>query len=164
MEPFLGQILLLSFDWAPQGFFPCNGQMVPISSFQALFSLLGTTYGGNGINTFGLPNLKGRTPIGPNATYPLGTQGGMESYALNQANVPSHTHTVNASSTVDKEIPNNCLLGTGGETMYGPLTTLAPMNSAVIGMAGGSQPHENRQPYLCMNWVIAFNGIYPSRP
>jgi microcystin-dependent protein len=164
MEPYMGQILLLSFDWAPQGFFQCNGQLLPISSYQALFSLLGTVYGGNGINNFALPNLQGRTPIGPNANYPLGNVGGVESYALNVANVPSHTHIVNASTTVDKEIPTNNLLGGGGETMYGPPTTLGAMNSAVVGMAGGSQPHENRQPYLCMNWVIAYNGIYPSRP
>jgi microcystin-dependent protein len=164
MEPFMGQLMLVSFDWPPQGFFQCDGQLLPINQYQALFSLLGTMYGGDGMRTFALPNLKGRTPLGLSPSYPQGSVGGFDSYALNQSNVTSHTHTLIASTTSDKDIPSGNLLGGGGSSIFGPPTNLAPMNGATVGSAGGSLPHENRQPYLCMNWVIAYNGIYPSRP
>ena len=167
-EPFLGQLMLVSFNFAPKGFAMCNGQLLPINQDQALFSLLGTTYGGNGVQTFGLPNLQGRTPIGyaSNGSVALGQVSGEESHTLLLNEVPSHTHQLQGTTTA-ASTPNpvgNVFGTTAGNLLsYAGASGLQAMNQASIGNNGGSQPHENRQPFLVMNWCIALQGIFPSR-
>jgi microcystin-dependent protein len=162
MNQFIGQLLLASWNWAPKDFATCDGQLLPISYNQALFSLLGTFYGGNGITTFGLPNLQGRAPVGFGPTYTIGQSGGEENHTLVPSQVPSHTHTLNAFASSDSDIATNRLLGGSGVSLFAPAASLTPMNNATIASIGG-QPHENRQPFLVMNWCIALRGIFPSR-
>ena len=162
--PFIGQLILGSWNFAPKSWAQCNGQLMAINQNQALFSLLGTYYGGDGIRTFGLPNLQGRTPVGMGNGFQIGQLGGEASHTLISTEVPIHSHTINAtSSTANATAPGNALLAAGGGTVYVPPSSLATMNGQVIGTIGGSQPHENRQPFLVMNWCIALTGIYPSR-
>ncbi len=159
---FIGQLMLAAWNFAPRGWFLCNGQILAINQNQALFSLLGTFYGGNGVNTFALPNLQGRAPIGIAVTHEIGTTGGEETHQLTAAEVPSHTHTVNAYASSDTDNPTGNLLGGAPGTIFAPATSLVAMHNQTISTVGG-QGHENRQPYLVMNWCIAYNGIYPSR-
>jgi microcystin-dependent protein len=175
MEPFLGSLLLVPYNFAPQGWALCNGQLLPISQNTALFSLLGTTYGGDGVSTFALPDLRGRVPIsagqGPGLqNYSLGQSGGAESATLGVNQLPVHTHSVNAvSSEATSTSPaNNYLAASKGGSVTGgaiysssqPNTTL---NAGTIGPAGSGQPVDIRPPYLTFNWIIALQGIYPSR-
>jgi len=163
-EPFIGQLTLGAWSFAPKGWALSNGQLLPINQYQALFSLLGTYFGGNGTTNFGLPNLQGRTPIGISSQFPIGSVGGEPQHTLTLNEVPPHMHKVNATSaTANASSPSNALLAAGGLAAYVPPSSLAAMNAQVIGPAGGSQPHENRQPFLVMNWCIALNGIFPSR-
>jgi microcystin-dependent protein len=159
---FIGQLLLASWGFAPSGWSLCNGQILPINQYQALFSLLGTYYGGNGMTTFALPNLQGRAPIGFAPAQPIGSNGGEETHVLTSSEVPSHTHTLNAYASSDVETPLNNLLGGVPGTIFAPANNLVAMHNQTISTVGG-QAHENRQPYLVMNWCIALNGIYPSR-
>jgi microcystin-dependent protein len=164
--PYLGQLLLASFNYAPKGYAMCNGQLMAINQNQALFSLLGTTYGGNGIQNFGLPNLQGRTPLGAGSGIVLGQSGGQDAHTLVAAEVPSHVHALQATTTAaTASTPGGNLLAntSGAATLYAVASALAPMNAATIANAGGSQPHENRQPFLAMNWCIALAGIFPSQ-
>jgi|SRR5580658_4557246 microcystin-dependent protein len=164
--PFIGQLLLASWNYAPKGYATCNGQLLPISQNQALFAVLGTTYGGDGIRTFGLPNLQGRTPVGYGAGVVIGQTAGQDAHTLLAAEVPSHTHALQATTTSASIISpgGNLLAATAGAaTLYTGASGLAPMNAATISNAGGSQPHENRQPFLVMNWCIALTGIFPSQ-
>jgi microcystin-dependent protein len=163
MEPFVGQLLLASFGYPTGPFVFCNGQTLPINSNQALFSLLGTAFGGDGRTTFGLPNLQGRTPIGFGNGTNMGDTGGEEGHTLTAQEVPIHGHGLNASASSSQISPTANLLGTAGVIAYAAPTNQAPMNPASLSMAGGSQPHENRQPFLVMNWMIALTGIFPSR-
>jgi microcystin-dependent protein len=175
--PFLGTIQLFSFSFPPKGWAACNGQLLAITSNQALFSLLGTTYGGDGIRTFALPDLRGRTPISstPTTPIPLGASAGQEQHTLLQSEMPLHTHQMFADGTTSSQnntnVPTGAVLGQSGglgtETytvnMYStgvPNNLLAPQS---IGLAGNSRPHDNRMPYLVMNFCIALNGIFPSR-
>lgn len=168
MEPFLGQLMLCPWIFAAKGWIACNGQLQAIQQNTALFSLIGTSYGGDGIRTFGLPNLQGVTPIGygidqsSGSQYQIGQTGGVAAYTLNPQEVPLHTHTVNASkAAANKNVPSGGMLaGTG---VFTAPANLVAMNNAVVTPAGGSQPHENRQPYLVMNWCISMQGIFPSR-
>lgn len=166
-EPFIGEIRLFPYNFAPRGWAFCQGQLLSIAQNTALFSLLGTTYGGNGQTTFGLPDLRGRAALssgqGPGLQpYTLGEQAGVESVTLNSNQMPGHSHPLNAtSSEADAGRPANTYLAAGGaynEKADG--TTLAP---GAVGSAGGSQPHENRPPVLVLNYCIALEGIYPSR-
>lgn len=163
MDPFIGQLLLASWNYAPKYYASCNGQVLPINQNQALFSLLGTTYGGNGMTTFALPNLQGRTPIGYGNGFTLGQMGGEETHTLLQTEVPTHIHTVSAYGAADTEVPAAALLAGSGAAVYTGATNPVTMNPGTISSAGGSQPHENRQPFLVMNWCIALQGIFPSR-
>ena len=169
MDPFIGEIRAFGFNFAPVGWATCAGQTLPINQNQALFSLLGTTYGGDGRVTFALPDLQGRVPIGAGqgsglAPYVQGEEGGVESVTLTTAETPSHTHQAMASNTVTTKNPADGLPGpTASGSSYGT-TADSAMNAAMIGTTGGSQPHENRQPYLVLNWCIATQGIFPSRP
>ena len=170
MEPILGSITLFAFDWAPNGWARCDGTLLSISSNTALFSLLGTTYGGNGQTTFALPDLRGRAPIhdgtGPGLSPKvIGEMGGTENVTLTAANVAPHTHTVAASATASSKSPSGMVPGyTDGGSSYGTSdgTTMAP--TMVQPNAGGPTPVDIESPYLAMNYCIAVEGVYPSRP
>ena len=161
-EPFIGEIRAVSWNLVPRGWALCNGQLMSIAQNQALFSILGTTYGGDGVTTFALPNLQGRVPIGTGNGVVLGESAGQATHTLLTTEMPAHMHTLNARPTPGQDSTNagELLAGANG---YGPpssLTTLAPQ---AVGAAGGSQPHENMQPYLVVNYLIALTGLYPSR-
>lgn len=155
---------MIAFPFAPKGWALCNGQLLPIAQNQALFALLGTTYGGDGQLTFALPNLQGRVPVYPGNQITLGQSAGEETHTLSSLELPTHTHPIRASSnTADSSTPSNNYFGSStGASPYAntPVTTLSP---AAITTLGGSQPHENRPPYLVVNFVIALQGIFPSR-
>ncbi len=176
-DQFLGEIRAMSFNFPPQGWAFCNGQTLPINQNQALFALLGTTYGGNGTTNFQLPNLQGRLAIGfgqgPGlANRVLGESDGEASHALTIVEIPAHTHSINAYTApgAPTNVPGSSVIlasastdqsGNPGVQVYGsgaPTTPTVP-----LGHAGGSQPHENRMPYLVMNYCIAMVGIFPSR-
>lgn len=164
----IGTILLFGFNSAPRGWALCNGQLLPIAQNQALFSLLGTMYGGNGQTTFGLPDLRGRVPMGfgqrPGlSNYAIGETGGSETVTLTQAQLPAHTHTVNGRSGRHVEgAHRKPARDDGRRASYGP-TVAGTMAAAMVQPAGSNLPHENRQPYLVGNWCIALEGIYPSQ-
>jgi len=161
-EPFLSEIRIMSFGYAPKGWAQCNGQLLPINQNQALFALLGTTYGGNGQTTFALPDLRDRVPIHTGNGHVLGERAGEEAHTLAVAELPAHTHVLAGTSTnADSPIPTGNLLGAANNAYASPanLTTLHP---STISSAGGSQPHENRQPFLALNFCIALQGIFPS--
>jgi microcystin-dependent protein len=165
-EPFLSEIKLVAFTFAPKGWAMCNGQIMPINQNQALFSLLGTTYGGNGQTSFALPNLQGRVPIHMGSGYTLGQLGGEAAHTLTISEMPAHMHFlqgVNGGTVVP--IPGNNLLTntTGNLGIYGPANSLVGMYATDIGNTGGSQPHPNQSPYLVMTWIIALQGIFPSQ-
>jgi microcystin-dependent protein len=164
-EPFLGSITLFAGNFAPAGYALCNGQLLPISQNTALFSILGTTYGGNGVTTFALPDLRGRVPVhagqGPGLSlYDLGQAAGEETVTLTTAELPPHAHSQtasNAEQTTNR--PGNAVPARGGVydgTSDG--TTMTPTTTT-----GSGQPHDNRQPYLTLNYIIALQGIFPSR-
>jgi microcystin-dependent protein len=163
-EPFLSEIKVFSFNYAPKGWALCNGQLLPINQNQALFALLGTTYGGNGQTTFGLPDLRGRAPIHSGNGHTLGERAGQESHTLALTELPQHTHAVDASSSPGNNVvpTGNVLASSLNQSYRAPdqsLTTLAP---ATIGNTGGSQPHLNMQPFLGLTFGIALQGIFPS--
>ena len=154
----------MSFQFAPKGWALCNGQLLPINQNQALFSLLGTTYGGNGQTTFALPNLQGRTPIHAGNGHTLGEQAGEQAHTLSLAELPTHIHFANASASAGNEVvPTGAVLGSPLNLSYGPVgnnvTSLAP---ATLANVGGSQAHLNMQPFLTLSFCIALQGIFPS--
>jgi microcystin-dependent protein len=172
-DPYLGQISMFAGNFAPRGWALCDGQLLSINSNQALFSLLGTTYGGDGRTTFALPDLRGRAPIHQGqgsglSNYQLGQQGGVEQVYLNQTQIPSHTHTVqiNATSPVGRGQSSTSPAGTywaeGSSYATAPNTTMAG-NAVTLNPTGGNQYHENRQPFAVINYIIALQGTYPSR-
>jgi microcystin-dependent protein len=162
-EPFLSEIRIMSFDYAPQGWAQCNGQLLNINQNQPLFALLGTTFGGDGRVTFALPNLQARIPIGVGAGHTLGERGGEDAHTLTTGEMPAHTHSVAASSasTGGNSVPTGRFLGSANN-MYHAAQNLMPINPATITFAGGSQAHQNDQPYLALNFCIALQGIFPS--
>jgi microcystin-dependent protein len=166
-EPFVGQLMLASFNFAPKGFSMCNGQLLAINSNQALFSLLGTTFGGDGRVTFGLPNLQGRTPVGAGTgtgiTVQWGEMGGQEFHTLNMGEVPPHSHALKAAPTANSPKPSGASPAGQVAAAFTGLNNPGAMNQATLTPIGGNQPHENRQPYLVMTWVIALVGIFPTR-
>ena len=162
-QPFLSEIRIFSFGFAPQGWAQCNGQLLPINQNQALFSLLGTTYGGNGQVNFALPDLRGRVPMHVGGGLVLGQKAGEESHTLALNEMPTHTHQAKASANGPTVTPptSNFWASNTGFTPYGT-TGDTTMSSQAIGNAGGSQPHENRSPFLTLNCCIALQGIFPS--
>ena len=167
-EPFLGQLMCVGFNFAPRGWAFCNGQIMAIAQNTALFSLLGTTYGGNGQTTFGLPDLRGRVALGfgqgPGlSNYTQGEVAGVETVTLNSQQMPLHNHAINASNLDAADQTPGGNFPSGGGAYNNPAPPRQAMNAAMCGNAGGNQPHENRQPYLVLNWVIALQGIFPSR-
>jgi microcystin-dependent protein len=155
----------MSFNFPPKGWALCNGQLLPINQNQALFSLLGTTYGGDGRVNFALPNLIGRVPQHFGAGFTLGQLGGEVAHILTQGEMPQHTHLANASSsTGSTNLPSGNLVGNSSPNLlYGPFQNLGAMAPGTIGNTGGSQAHENRQPFLVLNYCIALQGIFPSK-
>lgn len=171
MEPFLGMISLFGFNFAPRGWAKCEGQLLPISQNTALFSLLGTTYGGDGVTSFGLPDLRGRAPIGDGhgpglSPHSSGEQSGSETNTLTQQQLPSHTHALRASAAAgNSNVPTGRILADPGRGVNEFTNAAADtdMKSDAIGTTGGGQPVSNMPPYLAMNYCIALQGIFPSR-
>jgi microcystin-dependent protein len=164
--PFLSEIKIVSFIFAPKGWALCNGQLLPINQNQALFSLLGTTYGGNGQTNFALPNLRGRLPMHMGQGHTLGEAAGSTSVTLNIQQLPTHVHFLSASNTSTNGgivAGNDKLLGNAGTSIYTNPQNLVPMLPQCVSNVGGSQPHNNMMPYLVLNFIIALQGIFPSR-
>jgi microcystin-dependent protein len=164
-EPFLSEIKIVSFNFPPKGWALCNGQFLPINQNQALFALLGTTYGGNGQTTFALPNLRGRVPIHFGGAHDLGEAAGSTSVTVNIQQLPTHTHAMMGSQTAgDTPSPTNTVLAdTPATKIYGGVLSLTTLNPISVTSVGGSQPHNNMMPYLTLNFIIALQGIFPSQ-
>jgi microcystin-dependent protein len=162
--PFLSEIRIMSFVFAPKGWALCNGQLLPINQNQALFSLLGTTFGGDGRVNFALPDLRGRVPIHVGSGHTLGERGGEQAHTLSIAELPVHTHVAQASSaTGNSFVPtSNLLAKVEGVDAYAPAANLVAMMPGTITNAGGSQAHLNMQPFLTLSFCIALQGIFPS--
>jgi len=170
VDQYLGEIKLVGFNFAPTGWAQCNGQIVSIQQFSALFALLGTMYGGNGSSNFGFPDLQGRAAghVGPNLYTAQGQKLGTETVALNTTEYPAHSHTFNAGGTGADTAPLGNYLSTVVPSLqiYTPASgaTLQPLNPAIIGPnTAGSQPHENMMPFLAMTYVLALQGVFPTR-
>jgi microcystin-dependent protein len=175
MDPFVAEIRIFPFNFAPKGWAFCNGQLLPLSQNTALFSLLGTTYGGDGKSTFALPDLQGRAPMHPGqgqglSLHDLGETGGSETVTLLQSEMPAHTHTIMAAgnpppANAGSPDPALSLSRSSGTTAYqaSPFSNLGLMDPMAIGIAGGSLPHNNMQPYLTLNFNIALQGVFPPR-
>lgn len=166
-EPFLAEVRMVGFNFAPRGWAFCDGQILPINQNQSLYSLLGTTYGGDGRTSFALPDLRGRTPIhvgSSNGTsHQLGQKSGEETHTLSVAEMPQHRHEVQASSAnADAPIPGGNVLA-AANNVYHDGTNLTGLRSGAIAATGGGQAHENMQPYLALNFCIALRGLFPSR-
>ncbi|MGE7113762.1 phage tail protein [Lysinibacillus sp. NPDC047702] len=162
-EPYLGEVRLFSIHYAPRGWLSCEGQLLPINQNQALYSLLGTVYGGDGVTTFALPDLRGRVPIHVSPSLPLGKKAGEETHTLTTNEMSQHTHQVyGSSSPASATSPQGNVWANMGN-LYASNTTVVTMNSAALSTAGGGQTHNNMQPYLAVRFCIAIQGIYPSR-
>jgi microcystin-dependent protein len=164
MDPYLGQILTTGFYFAPKGWALCNGQLLAIAQNQALFSLLGTTYGGDGRSTFALPNLQGRVPPGVNSSFPIGSVGGTESVTLQSTQMPAHTHTLSVSSAAGGTLTTPQANTVGGQASAAYASSSdGVMATNALSSVGSTSPHENRAPFLVMNYIIALQGIFPSQ-
>jgi len=161
-EPFLSEVRIMSFVFAPKGWALCNGQLLPINQNQALFSLLGTTFGGDGRVNFALPDLRGRTPIHVGSGHTLGEKGGEQAHTLSIAEIPTHTHVLSgsgANAAVNSPAGNSLANTTA---LYHSPTSLTTLNPGSVGNVGGSQAHLNMQPFLTLSFCIALQGIFPS--
>jgi len=163
-EPFLSEIRIMSFGFPPKGWALCAGQLLPINQNQALFSLLGTTYGGDGRVNFGLPDLQGRVPIHMGSGHTLGERGGEQGHTLSIAEIPTHTHSINATNTaINTPDPAGALPGANFTAYDGATTNLLALQAGSVTNVGGSQAHLNMQPFLVLNMCIALQGIFPSQ-
>jgi microcystin-dependent protein len=178
-EPFLGQIAVFPYAFAPQGWMDCAGQLLAVQQFAALFSLLGTQYGGNGTSNFVLPDLRGRVPVGQGqgpglSNYFMGDQDGAAAVTITTAMMPSHIHSLNADTATSStnassgNLLSRAQVGTPQEPtkalIYSAITPDTPLAPQAIGLVGGNQPHNNMQPYLGLRYCIAIRGIFPQRP
>jgi microcystin-dependent protein len=171
MDPFVAEIRIYPFNFAPKGWAFCDGQILPLSQNTALFSLLGTTYGGDGKSNFALPNMQGNAPMHPGqgpglSLHDLGETGGTETVSLLESEIPSHTHTLRAMTDIaDQPIPSaaRSIARSNGGNAYNPTFTQSLMSFQALSPAGGDQPHNNMQPYLTLNFCIALQGVYPPR-
>ena len=160
-EPFLGEVRLMSFNFAPKGWALANGQLLPINQNQGLFALLGTTYGGDGRVNFALPDIRGRVPMHQGGGFTLGQRGGEEAHTINQQETPTHNHFVNVSNANADGLPTGNYFAAANNAYHtAPANTNLAPNS--ITNTGGSQPHNNMQPYLTISFAIALQGIFPS--
>jgi microcystin-dependent protein len=164
-EPFLSEIRIMSFGFAPKGWALCDGQLLPINQNQALFSLLGTTYGGDGRVNFALPDLRSRAPIHVGSGHTLGERGGEQAHTVSISELPTHTHVLTATSANGDLIiaSGNQLAGSPSQMYHATDSNLVAMNAASIANTGGSQAHLNMQPFLVLNFSIALQGIFPSQ-
>lgn len=163
-EPFLSEIRIMSFGFPPKGWALCDGQLLPINQNQALFSLLGTTYGGDGRVNFGLPNLQGRVPIHMGSGHTLGERGGEQGHTLSISEIPTHVHSAMASSgNGDQIAPTGNVMAQRATANYHAPTNMVALNAASLANVGGSQAHLNMQPFLVLNFSIALQGIFPSQ-
>jgi len=169
MPPYVGEIRMFAGNFAPNGWMFCEGQTLPIAENEVLFQLIGTTYGGDGEQTFNLPNLASRVPIhmgtAPNGTtYQIGEMAGTEQETLTVQQIPSHPHPLQGSSaqaTTRDPVPNNIPTTAAGD-VYNQSPDAVPLNAKAVAPSGGSQPHENVQPFLCINFIISLFGVFPS--
>ena len=164
-EPFLAEIKMVGFNFAPRGWAFCDGQILPINQNQSLYSLMGTTYGGDGRTSFGLPDLRSRTPVHKGKSYQLGQKGGAETVTLTAAEIAPHTHTAKASSSAGNHpLPTNNVLASATNLYRSPAAATAmAMRSGTITKAGGGQAHDNVQPFTTLGFCIALQGLFPSR-
>lgn len=169
-EPFLSEIRIFSFNFAPKGWALCNGQLLPINQNQALFSLLGTTYGGNGQTNFALPNLRGQAPIHEGNGFTLGQTGGQSAHTITISELPTHPHTLTSNLCIGGNVvnaalgdPTNNYWANNGKAQYSTSPPDQAMHPSAVTNVGGSQPHNNMQPYLVLNFCIALQGIFPSQ-
>ncbi len=170
--PFLGEIKITSVNFAPRGWALCNGQLLPINQNQALFALFGTMYGGNGQTTFALPDFRGRMPLHTGFGFEQGQAGGQEWHTVTQGEMPAHTHALHASqasasvregTTVTSQPSAGTMLARATADVYADASALTTLTPNSVTSIGGSQPHENRQPYLVLHFIVALQGIFPSR-
>lgn len=163
-QPYVGEIRMFAGNFAPAGWMFCEGQLLPISENETLFQLIGTTYGGDGQSTFALPDLRGRLPIHQGNGFILAETGGAEEITLTVSQIPAHSHPMIASTNVSQDTsPSNKVLGqTGSALLYIQDATDSNLSPTAISSVGGSQPHTNFQPYLCVDFIISLFGIFPS--
>jgi microcystin-dependent protein len=163
-EPYLGEIRLMSFNFTPRGWAQCNGAFLPINQNQPLFALIGTTYGGNGQTTFALPDLRGLVPVGAPNSQRMGERGGQYAHTLTIAELPQHLHVARASThtTEGSDQPQGRYLGRANNAYHAPAGPLTAINPATLVATGGSQAHDNTQPYAVVNFCIATQGVFPS--
>ena len=166
-EPFLSEIRLMSFPFPPKGWARCDGQLLPINQNQGLFSLLGTTFGGDGRVNFALPDMRARVPIHAGNSHTLGERGGEAAHTLSIAELPTHSHVLSGStSPANAPVPNNAgaglVLANSPDNLYGPATNLQATAAGSVTNTGGSQAHTNQQPFLTLSFCIALQGIFPS--
>jgi microcystin-dependent protein len=164
-QPYVGEIRMFAGNFAPAGWMFCEGQLLPISENETLFQLLGTTYGGNGQSTFALPDLRGRIPIHQGGGFILAENGGVEQVTLTVSQIPSHTHAAIVSNSVSAETnpTNNMPSQSTQATLYFEDSPNVNMAANMIGPVGGSQPHTNMQPYLCVDFIISLFGLFPTQ-
>ena len=163
-QPYIGEIRMFAGNFAPAGWMFCEGQLLPISENDALFNLIGTTYGGDGQSTFALPDLRGRLPLHQSGSFVLAQTGGQESVTLTANQLPSHTHQATAANSAPAgSNPTNSVLAKPVASIYNAGTNPVNMAASLISSTGGSQPHDNFQPYLCVNFIMSLFGIYPSQ-
>ncbi|MGX8010563.1 phage tail protein [Mesorhizobium sp. ORM8.1] len=173
MDPFVAEIRIFPFNFAPKGWAFCDGQILPLSQNTALFSLLGTTYGGDGKSNFALPDMQGNAPMHPGqgpglSLHDLGETGGSETVTLLESEIPSHPHTVESvpgNFSANTNVPTNTAFGKSAQgNAYTPAASMVPLSSQAIAPAGGSQPHNNMMPYITLSFCIALQGVFPPRP
>jgi microcystin-dependent protein len=164
-QPYVGEIRMFAGNFAPAGWNFCDGTLLPISDFETLFNLIGTTYGGDGQSTFGVPDLRGRLPIHLGNGFTLAQNGGVETVTLTVAQIPAHSHALLAStnSAASNSPTNNVTGAVGAIQIYRNATPASPMSNLAMSSTGGTQPHNNFQPYLCVDFIISLFGIFPSQ-
>lgn len=164
-QPYVGEIRMFAGNFAPAGWMFCEGQLLPISEYETLFNLIGTTYGGDGQSTFALPDLRGRVPLHFGNGFTLAETGGVEEVTLTVSQIPAHSHPFLASLDIasQRDPTGNVLAQLNNAELYSPIPGSTPLSPAAMGSTGGSQPHSNFQPYLCVDFIISLFGIFPSQ-
>jgi len=164
-QPYIGEIRMFAGNFAPLNWMLCQGQVLPISQYDVLYNLIGTTYGGNGQTTFALPNLQGRLPLHQTGNYPIGLIGGTEQVTLITQQLPVHSHPMAASqnNATSSTVTGNVMGSVGATQIYREVPAASAMANQACSLVGGNQPHDNMQPYLCINFIIALFGVYPSQ-